>query len=143
MNELLGEARQLSKLLMASAEISRGIFAAIANELGLPVPIARALCELDEPQPMTGLAERLACDKSYITPLADQMESLGYVNRVPGADRRIKVLELTATGQKVRDELERQIAQRSPAMASLTSSERSQLSALLQKVSGAGNCPRH
>jgi DNA-binding MarR family transcriptional regulator len=134
MKDLLSESRNLSELLLSSSDLAREIFADIASDLDIPVSVARALCLLEKPEPMSGLAVKLRCDKSYITPLTDQMESLGFVERVPGADRRIKMLELTSAGEATRDKLESQIARLNPVMTGLTKAERITLEALLKKV---------
>jgi hypothetical protein len=44
---------------------------------------------------MRMLADRLACERSYITGLADQLEERGLVTRATGEDRRVKLLALT------------------------------------------------
>ena len=137
MEDLLSESRALSELLLSSSDLAREIFSDIAADLDIPVSVARALCLLEKPEPMSGLACKLRCDKSYITPLTDQMESLGFVERVPGADRRIKMLELTQTGKATRDKLEAQIAQLSPIMTGLTQAEREMLKSLLTKVAAS------
>jgi DNA-binding MarR family transcriptional regulator len=134
MSDLLSESRDLSMLLLSSSDLAREIFAEIASGLKIPVPVARALCLLEKPEPMSWLAVKLRCDKSYITPLTDQMEALGYVKRVPGADRRTKMIELTTKGQSVRDELEAQIIRLSPMMNRLSKLERQMLKTLLEKV---------
>lgn len=55
------------------------------------------------PMPMGRLAERLACDASNITGLVDRLESRGFVRRRPSSsDRRVKVLEITASGARAR-----------------------------------------
>ena len=69
---------------------------------------------LTKPAPMRDLAERLACDQSYITNLADQVEDRGLVCRVPGDDRRVKLLQLTPAGEKLRDEISEAVAERGP-----------------------------
>jgi len=56
------------------------------------------LIEPGRPVPMGQLAETLACDASNVTGLVDRLESRGLVRRRPSAaDRRVKVLDLTAT----------------------------------------------
>ena len=130
----LNEARELSELLIQSSDKARELFATIAQELDLPVSVTRALCAMEEPAPMSELATRLRCDKSYITPLADQLESLSLVRRIPGPDRRTKMLELTPYGVDVRDKLETRVAELSPAMNVLSEEERVALRALLEKV---------
>lgn len=136
-DDVLAESRRLSELLISSSFLARELFGSIAAELNIPVAVARAVCHLDQPEPMTGLASKLNCDKSYVTPLTDQMESLGLVARTPGPDRRTKMLELTAAGQETRAKLEARIAQLSPVMTNLSSSERETLSVLLAKIAGS------
>lgn len=133
--DALSEARDLSYLLLASSDKAKDLFATIANEMSIPVSITRALCAMEGPAPMSELATRLRCDKSYITPLADQLEEMALVKRVPGPDRRVKMLELTPKGVELRDKLESRIAELSPAMNVLTLSERSALKSLLEKIS--------
>jgi len=61
------------------------------------------LMEPDQPIPMRTLAEALACDASNVTGLVDRLESRGLIRREPSAeDRRVKVLELTAAGVRLR-----------------------------------------
>ncbi|MDH6423432.1 MarR family winged helix-turn-helix transcriptional regulator [Aurantimicrobium minutum] len=133
--DALSEARVLSYLLVASSDKAKDLFATIANEMDIPVSVTRALCAMEGPAPMSELASRLRCDKSYITPLADQLEEMSLVKRVPGPDRRVKMLELTPQGIELRNRLEARIAELSPAMNSLTESERSVLKTLLEKIS--------
>ena len=61
------------------------------------------LIEPGRPMPMGRLAETLACDASNVTGLVDRLESRGLVRRHPSAeDRRVKVLDLTPTGSRLR-----------------------------------------
>src|SRR5229473_6468443 len=61
------------------------------------------LIEPGRPVPMGRLAEALACDASNVTGLVDRLESRGLVRRQPSEeDRRIKVLELTPAGTRLR-----------------------------------------
>src|SRR5712671_1134286 len=61
------------------------------------------LIEPGRPVPMGRLAETLACDASNVTGLVDRLESRGLVRRRPSAeDRRVKVLDLTPTGSRLR-----------------------------------------
>src|SRR6267378_5629175 len=61
------------------------------------------LIEPEQPIPMGQLAETLACDASNVTGLVDRLESRGLVRRRPSAgDRRVKVLDLTPTGSRLR-----------------------------------------
>jgi DNA-binding MarR family transcriptional regulator len=61
------------------------------------------LIEPGRPIPMGHLAETLACDASNVTGLVDRLESRGLVRRRPSeADRRVKVLDLTPSGVRLR-----------------------------------------
>src|SRR6266550_5440129 len=61
------------------------------------------LIEPGRPIPMGQLAETLACDASNVTWLVDRLESRGLVRRRPSPeDRRVKVLDLTPTGVRLR-----------------------------------------
>src|SRR5438445_12855390 len=61
------------------------------------------LIEPDRPVPMGRLAEALACDASNVTGLIDRPESRGLVPPRPSAeDRRVKALELTPAGVRLR-----------------------------------------
>src|SRR5216110_362810 len=61
------------------------------------------LMEPDRPIPMGRIADALACDASNVTGLIDRLESRGLVRRQPAAaDRRVKVLELTPAGIRLR-----------------------------------------
>lgn len=60
------------------------------------------LLSLDGSKPMSFLAEALRCDASNITSLVDKLELLGLIERrADPADRRIKMLFLTAKGDQV------------------------------------------
>jgi len=61
------------------------------------------LIEPGRPVPMGQLAETLACDASNVTGLVDRLESRGLIHRqASAADRRVKVLDLTPTGARLR-----------------------------------------
>lgn len=133
-DKTLADARRISQMLIDAADLSKDVFANIANELNVPVQLARALCLLEKAAPMTELATKLACDKSYITPLADQLEALGLINRVPGADRRTKLLQLTPKGEQLREQLGAKVASFSPVTVALSADERAVFELMLQKV---------
>src|SRR5678816_1121653 len=61
------------------------------------------LIEPGRPIPMGQLADTLSCDASNVTGLVDRLESRGLVRRRPSdADRRVKVLDLTPAGARLR-----------------------------------------
>src|SRR5436309_14543500 len=69
--------------------------------LGLSFAQAHALRLLDpeEPMPMSALAERLFCDASNVTGIADRLEARGLVRRQSAeGDRRVKAVTITPAG---------------------------------------------
>jgi DNA-binding MarR family transcriptional regulator len=92
-------------LLMRFFFAQRASLPSLAAELELSPAQCHVLhlIEPGRPVPMGRLAETLACDASNVTGLVDRLESRGLVRRRPSAaDRRVKVLELTATGARLR-----------------------------------------
>src|SRR5215210_8848143 len=93
------------QLLMQLFFAQRANLPPLAAELDLSPAQCHVLhlIEPGRPMPMGQLAETLACDASNVTGLVDRLESRGLVRRRPAAaDRRVKVLELTATGVRLR-----------------------------------------
>jgi MarR family transcriptional regulator, organic hydroperoxide resistance regulator len=83
----------------------RGSLPTLAAELQLSPAQCHVLhlIEPGQPIPMGRLAETLGCDASNVTGLVDRLESRGLVRRRPSDDdRRVKVLELTPTGSRLR-----------------------------------------
>ena len=121
-------------MLIHVAERTKSDFADVAGSLGLPVHLARAVVLLTEPAPMRDLAERLSCDRSYITGLADQLEERGLVERVPGRDRRVKLLQLTRAGIQKRDLIAETVAARALVLRRLDDAQRRALRPLLDAL---------
>ncbi|GGM67407.1 MarR family winged helix-turn-helix transcriptional regulator [Dactylosporangium sucinum] len=128
------EAGRLAQMLIDIAEQAKADFAATVASFGLPVHLARAIVLLTNPAPMRDLAEHLACDRSYITNLADQLEQRGLITRVPGEDRRVKLLALTDAGVAVRDKISEAVAERNMILRRLTAAERRTLAPLLERL---------
>jgi DNA-binding MarR family transcriptional regulator len=97
----------------------------------------QALWAIDpaEPPPsMRVMAERLYCNAPNLTFITNQLTDRGLAERgVDPADRRSRVLILTAKGHQVRDELIRTALQKTP-LAVLTDSELRQLMVLLNRA---------
>ncbi|PUB27655.1 DNA-binding MarR family transcriptional regulator [Promicromonospora sp. AC04] len=130
------EAWRLSQMLVTLAERAKADFASTVAPLGLPMHLARALAMLDEPAPMSELAERLECDRSYITSLADQLEERGLAGRVPGTDRRVKLLALTNEGRELRDKIAAAVSAGSMMLTRLDDEQRASLAPLLERLLG-------
>ena len=95
------------------------------------------LIEPEQPVPMGQLAETLSCDASNVTGLVDRLEKRGLVRRRPSSqDRRVKVIELTPAGARVRADLRRQIGGGQCALGRLSASDRKALVALLEILLG-------
>jgi len=86
---------------------------------------------------MGHLADRLACDASNVTGLVDRLESRGLVRRQPSdRDRRIKVLQLTPAGLRVRDTLVERMSTPPPILDRLSRRERQELVRILSRLLG-------
>jgi DNA-binding MarR family transcriptional regulator len=93
------------------------------------------LIEPGRPIPMGRLAETLACDASNITGLVDRLESRGLVRRRPSAeDRRMKVLDLTPTGSRLRAQLIDRMTAPPVSLARLSVSEQRMLVRILTRL---------
>jgi DNA-binding MarR family transcriptional regulator len=78
-------------------------FIEIAHKLGVTPSLLGALRFLEQPQTMGRMAELLRCDPSNVTGIVDALEERKLAQRKPAADdRRVKVVELTAAGRKLR-----------------------------------------
>jgi len=109
----------------------------IAAELQLsPAQIhVLRLIEPGHPLPMGRLACTLSCDASNITGLVDRLESRGLVRRRPApTDRRVKVLDLTPSGVRVRTLVIERMTTPPEALARLTEREQRALVRLLSRL---------
>jgi DNA-binding MarR family transcriptional regulator len=93
------------------------------------------LIEPGRPMPMGQLAQTLACDASNVTGLVDRLESRGLVRRRPSAsDRRVKVLDLTAKGSRLRDLLLDRMTAPPASLQRLTPAEQRALVRILARL---------
>src|SRR4051812_31679555 len=104
-------------------------------------PQLKTLMSLDagEPLPMRGIAEMLRCDASWVTGIVDGLEERGYVERQPHPkDRRVKVVTITALGEKAKAKAMDRLSEPPPALLNaLTQNEQRTLRDLLRKVRDA------
>ena len=127
----------MDDLLMKVLDRMRAIFLGRLSAAELSPPQFMLLKLLDEPQGMSRLAEHLHCDASNLTGLADRLEDRQLVERRSDpADRRVKLLTLTAHGRSLRAELERPVTPELPGLKKLTRAERVELARLLRRVFG-------
>ena len=93
------------------------------------------LIQPERPLPMGQLADTLACDKSNVTGLVDRLESRGLVRRSPSAgDRRVKVLDLTPAGSRLRARLLTRMTGRPLPLSRLSVPERRVLVRILERL---------
>ena len=98
------------------------------------------LIEPGRPLPMSRLAETLSCDASNVTGLVDRLESRGLVRRQPSPeDRRVKALQLTPRGARMRAQLLRRMARRSLPLSSLSRDKRRTLVKILEALVDEGS----
>ena len=94
-----------------------------------------ALFKLEGGLPMKELAQRMGCDASFVTAIADTLEKRGYIRREAGQrDRRVKNLVLTSEGMTAKERLMAQLAVKMPWCYALDESERRCLLGLLRKM---------
>jgi MarR family transcriptional regulator, organic hydroperoxide resistance regulator len=93
------------------------------------------LMEPDRPIPMGSLAEALACDASNVTGLVDRLESRGLIRRQPSpGDRRVKVLELTPAGLRLRTTVLERMTKPPESLARLSAEEQRALVKILRHL---------
>jgi DNA-binding MarR family transcriptional regulator len=110
---------------------------AVNEEFELSPPQGFTLRLLDEPRPMGELAVRMHCDNSNMTGIVDRLEERGLVVRgVAEHDRRVKLIALTDEGRRVRDELDRRMAEPPEAIANLSASDQRTLRDILRRALG-------
>jgi DNA-binding MarR family transcriptional regulator len=126
------EAWQLFMQIFASV---RPRMLDVQAEYGLKPPQFFALDALDEPLPMSHIADMLRCDRSAVTWITDRLEERGYVERrADERDRRVKLLALTDEGRRVREQIRQRLAVPPEALARLSRSEQRELRDLLRKA---------
>ena len=89
--------------------------------------------------PMRAIAEMLRCDASWVTGIVDGLEERGYVERqAHPKDRRVKVVTITALGEKAKAKAMDRLSEPPPALLNaLTQNEQRTLRDLLRKVRDA------
>jgi DNA-binding MarR family transcriptional regulator len=93
------------------------------------------LLEPGRPLPMSRLADSLSCDASNVTGLVDRLQSRGLVRREASPqDRRVKVLQLTPAGARLRASLLRQMTRGSHPLSRLSLEQQQTLVKLLERL---------
>jgi DNA-binding MarR family transcriptional regulator len=125
------------QLLVRLFFVQRANLPSLAAELELSPAQCHVLQLLEpgRPVPMGRLAQTLACDASNVTGLVDRLESRGLVRRGSSTeDRRVKVLELTAKGTRLRSLLLERIATPPTSVRKLSDQERQTLVQILGRM---------
>jgi len=130
-------AEQLRGQLIGLVKLLHNQLEQYSGDRGLTAPQSLAMFQLgrSDATPMRDLAGSLRFDPSYVTALADGLESLGLVERQPHPeDRRIKLLVLTMHGHAVRSELIDALNEGMPGIAALDPREQRTLVELLGRM---------
>src|SRR5579872_709308 len=107
----------------------------IADGFGIAPHDLLALFKLEGGLAMKELAQRMGCDASFVTAIADTLEQRGFIRREPGQrDRRVKNLLLTPEGTAAKERMMGQLAAKMPWCYALDDSERACLLGLLRKM---------
>ncbi|MFI5066148.1 MAG: MarR family winged helix-turn-helix transcriptional regulator [Streptosporangiales bacterium] len=129
--EIFDAVAQLIGGVLANAE-------RLAGEFGLPLFAVKAMHYLDGGIAMKELGRRMSCDPSFVTSIADSLESRGLARREPNpADRRIKNLVLTTEGLDLKERLERDMVASMPWCHALDLAERKSLLTIVRKLTDA------
>jgi len=129
LNQQIADA--LSGLLKGAQDLAQGI----ASDLGLTGSDVMALLKLEAPMTMKDLGLKIGCDPSFVTSIADALESHGLARREPSLrDRRSKNIVLTPEGEKARARVCDELFARAPWSISPDISERTCRVGLIRKV---------
>ena len=114
-------------------------FAEACGAANLTPPLLKALLSLDAEavEPMRALAKGWGCDASWVTGIVDGLEERGYVERrVLATDRRVKVVKVTALGEKAKARALERLQEAPASITALSLSDQTALRDLLRKVCG-------
>ncbi len=109
-------------------------------ELELTAAQAQLLLNLEPGRPlaMNELANALGCDASNVTGLVDRLEARNLIERRSDpADRRVKMIAVTPTGEDVRARLRDRWYEPPPPIAALAERDQKQLLDILRRAAAA------
>jgi MarR family transcriptional regulator, organic hydroperoxide resistance regulator len=130
-------AREAQKLFFEIGMVHRQRIGVALGELDLTFSQAHALRLLDPdaPLPMSSLAEKLFCDASNVTGIADRLESRGLIERRSAeGDRRVKALVLTREGAELRGRVLELMSEPPEAIAALSAADQRALRDILARA---------
>jgi DNA-binding MarR family transcriptional regulator len=125
------------ELLIQLLLSQRGQLPVLAATLELSPAQCHVLYAIEpgKPMPMKQLAASLSCDASNVTGLVDRLESRGLLRRVADTnDRRVKVLDLTPNGAKLRAELVARMSTPPAAIGRLSPRDQRELERILSRL---------
>jgi DNA-binding MarR family transcriptional regulator len=112
-------------------------FIEIAHTLGVTPPLLGALRFLEQPQTMGRMAELLHCDPSNVTGIVDALEDRNLAERKPSeVDRRVKVVELTGPGEKLRAQAVEEMRKPPAWIKDLSAADQRRLRDILRRAGG-------
>jgi DNA-binding MarR family transcriptional regulator len=130
--------RDILDALTALIKRAEGVGHTIAAGIEVTPPDLLAMFKLDGAIAMKDLAQRMGCDASFITTIADNLERRGFMRREPSQrDRRVKNLVLTPEGEAAKERLMAQLAVMMPWCYALDDAERQDFLGLLRKMLAA------
>lgn len=129
--------RSLGEWHLLVAEDLREIFNRAAATAGLTFAEGRALRLIGVDATQQHLTEILAVDKSRVSTILGRLESRGLIERRAGdGDRRVRRVQLTATGVAAGQGIGAYLEANSPLILRLDANERQLYYGLLRKLAG-------
>lgn len=122
----------LLRAVFELAGLLRGRAQGIGRDLALPPPVAMALAQISGTISMRELGQRLGCERSFITVIADELERRALIQReADHTDRRVKNLVLTPEGAALRARLDAEFFAQLPWRRALDEDQRASLLAVM------------
>jgi DNA-binding MarR family transcriptional regulator len=131
------DAQRAWQLLMQLFFDQRSQLPSLAAEFELSPVQCHLLHVLEpgRPVPLGRLAEKLSCDASNVTGLVDRLESRGLAKRRASEDdRRVKVLDLTPAGTRLRALVIERMTEPPDPLARLSPAEQRALVKILERL---------
>jgi DNA-binding MarR family transcriptional regulator len=125
------------ELLFSYVDKLRTHFESVAERHGLTAVQAKVLMFLEQATPMNRIAESMCCDPSNLTGVVDRLEERGLLAREEApTDRRVKNLQVTGTGKKMRDSFAMALFSDVPGMKGLSPAQLAEMHRMLSRLCG-------
>lgn len=137
----------LNWLLIRSSIVAKQRLIRLADAHDLTMMQVLTLCSL-EPEaavPMATIAEFLTCDPSNVTGIVERLQQGAYIERRESSvDRRVKTIQLTASGVTLREKLLEGLSEHdAPNLEQLTDAEIAILKQLINKTIPIASTTKH